>query len=81
MDYLIKGDLVFTTTYDTITALEDHVLHIREGRIFKLYRRSWRNIQISLEDHTGRLIIPGFTDLHLHAVQYVNRGWVWTRSF
>lgn len=75
MDYLIKGDLVFTTTYDTITALEDHVLHIREGRIFKLYREipaEYSNLP--LENHTGRLIIPGFTDLHLHAVQFVNRG-------
>lgn len=75
MEYLIKGTLVFTPDPDTFTVLEKHYLHIRDGRILKILNNIPQELSsLKVDDYEDRLIIPGFTDLHLHAVQYVNRG-------
>src|SRR5690606_4365866 len=54
---------------------EDSYLIVEEGKIAGVYKKlpdKYKDYPI--EDFSGKLIIPGFVDIHLHAVQYMNRG-------
>lgn len=72
---ILKGDICYSTDKHTLKTYADSYL-ILEGGLVKgvfheipeQYRGAW------MEDCTGHLIIPGLTDLHVHAPQYAFRG-------
>lgn len=71
----LKGTIVFTPTKDKLEIYEDSYIIIEDGKVLDIVEEldnSYKNVEI--EDYSGKLIIPGFVDLHLHAVQYPNRG-------
>ena len=72
---ILKGNIVFTPEFGKIKVLENSYVVV-EGKYIKgLYKElpcEYKNESIS--DYTGKLIIPGFVDLHFHAPQLVNRG-------
>lgn len=72
----IKGDIVFTKEKEKFTIFEDSYLIIEDG-VVKEICNSLENINKShytLKDYTGKMIIPAFVDIHLHAPQFPNRG-------
>lgn len=72
---ILKGDIAFTPTKDKFEIYEDSYIIVENGKVVDIVDdldKSYKDY--NFEDYTGRLIIPGFTDLHLHGVQYPNRG-------
>ncbi len=72
---VLRGDVVFTPNKDKLEIHEDSYIIIEEGRVVKISKDLeplYKDYQ--LKDYKGKMIIPGFVDLHLHAPQYPNRG-------
>lgn len=72
---VLKGDVVFTSEKDSFQIHEDSYIIVEEGRIIKIsneLEETYKNYDF--KDYSGKMIMPGFTDLHLHAPQFPNRG-------
>ncbi len=68
-----KGNIIYTKTKDEFTTIEDGYLLVDdEGRIVSCKQQ--RPEGAELVDYTGKLIIPGFTDCHVHASQMPTIG-------
>ncbi|HZK41668.1 MAG TPA: amidohydrolase family protein, partial [Clostridia bacterium] len=73
--YLVKGDFISSPQPDQLVLHEDATILVEDGRISEIYEDGPKGTSdLELLDHRGKLIIPGFADVHLHAVQYVTRG-------
>ena len=72
---IFKGNIVHTPTKDKFEIFDDAYLIIENGLVSKI-TDSLEDFykQYTIKDYSGKLIIPGFVDLHLHAPQYPNRG-------
>lgn len=72
---LYKGNIIHTIDKDTFEVFEKGYLMVQDGTIkevgYDLHNKYPNEIVKDFEDH---LIIPSFTDLHFHAVQYGNLG-------
>lgn len=71
----LKGTIVFAPTKDKLEIHEDSYIIVEDGKVLEILKnldKLYKDIEV--EDYSGKLIIPGFTDLHLHAVQYPNMG-------
>lgn len=72
---VLKGDIVFTPTKDEFQVHKDSFLVSEEGKIVGIFKKLEKRYKdYPLKDYTGKMIIPGFVDIHLHAPQYVNKG-------
>jgi guanine deaminase len=72
---LLKGDIIYTPDKDKFIIHKDSYLVIEDGLVSMITNRIDKiNEEDDFEDYTGKLIIPGFVDLHLHAPQYPNKG-------
>ena len=72
---ILKGDFIYSKSQTELEMIKDGFLLANEKKIIGLYTelpKEYREEKI--EDYTGKLIIPGFTDLHVHAPQYTFRG-------
>lgn len=72
---VLKGTIVFTPSKERFEIHEDSYIIVEDGKIIDISKeldKSYNDYPI--EDFTGKLIIPGFVDLHLHGPQYPNRG-------
>ena len=72
---VIKGDIIFTPTKESFEIHQNSYIIVEEGKVADICQvldESYKDYD--LKDYTGKLIIPGFVDLHLHAPQYPNRG-------
>lgn len=72
---ILKGDIVYTLEKDRFELHEDAFLVSEEGRILGIFTEipvEYRGFEVI--DHSGKLIIPAFTDLHTHAPQFANKG-------
>lgn len=72
---ILKGDIVFNETSKTIRTVKDGYLVCQEGLckgVFSSVPENCKDFEVL--DFTGKLIIPGMTDLHVHAPQYAFRG-------
>ena len=73
--FILKGDICFSLDKHTLFAMGDGYLICTNGRSAGVFDRipdKYRNLP--LHDFTGHLILPGLTDLHVHAPQYAFRG-------
>lgn len=89
--FVLKGDICYSKDPKTLETVKDGYLVSVEGVSAGVYRtlpETYRNLP--LKDYSGRLVIPGLTDLHVHAPQYAFRGlgmdlelldWLDTRTF
>lgn len=89
--FVIKGDLCYSRDSRTLSVLPGGFLVVLDGRSAGAYQtlpEQYRDLPV--EDFSGRLVIPGLTDLHVHAPQYEFRGlgmdlelldWLDTRTF
>lgn len=73
--YVFKGDIIHTVDMDGFTIHQDSYIIVEEGKVVKI-SKNLEDIykDYDLVDYTGKLIIPGFVDLHYHAPQYPNIG-------
>ena len=73
--YAIRGNLIFTKTPEKFTVLEHGYLICEDRTILGAFPElpdRYRGMEVT--DYGERLIIPGLSDLHLHAPQYGFRG-------
>lgn len=73
--FVLKGDIIFTPNKDNFETHEDSYLVVEKGKVLGIYSElEEKYIDYPLKDYTGKMIIPGFVDLHLHGPQYPNIG-------
>lgn len=72
---VLKGQLCFSSDMDTIEVVEDGYLVVENGVVRGVFRElPTRYAAWPLHDYGQRLIVPGMTDLHVHAPQFAFRG-------
>lgn len=72
---IYRGNVLFSKDRDTLATLKNHYIVVEDGVIDGVYPvlpMKYRGVQV--EDFGNRIIIPAFSDLHVHAPQYVQRG-------
>lgn len=75
MNWAIKGNIVYTKNSKELTIIENGTIVCNKNKIigvFKTLPKKYR--EITIKDFGNKLILPGFTDLHVHASQYKFRG-------
>ena len=70
-DYILKGNIIYSNTKENLTLIRDGYV-VCEGQLCRgAYSRFPDQYQdFELIDYGDCLIIPGMTDLHVHAPQY-----------
>ena len=72
---ILKGNIIYTKTPEEFTVCEHSYLVCRDGIVDGIYRTlPFRLGGNPIRDFGDCLIIPGLTDLHVHAPQYPLRG-------
>lgn len=75
--FILKGTIAFSEDKDHITTFEQGYLVCQNGICLGVYEdlpAQYKGSEWPIHDHGTKLIIPGLTDLHLHAPQYTFRG-------
>ena len=73
--FALKGNLIYTKEIGTMEIAMQHYLVCEDGKVEGIYAALPEKFrEIPVEDFGERLIIPGLTDLHVHAPQYSFRG-------
>lgn len=73
--FAIRGDICYCTPAgDFVTAKDGYAVSICgvSAGVFASLPEEYRDIPV--EDYSGKLIIPGLVDLHIHAPQFAFRG-------
>lgn len=73
--YILKGDIAYANLDRSLCCVEQGYLVCCNGvceGVFRTLPEPYQ--QLPVKDYGRRLIIPGMTDLHLHAPQYTFRG-------
>lgn len=70
--FYIKGDFISADQQDALTERPDCFLKVENGRIGGFREQPAKGFPVL--DYTDHLIIPSFTDIHVHAAQYPNLG-------
>lgn len=73
--FVLKGDIATSSTLAEICAIPNGYVVCIDGicrGIFEVLPAEYTSLP--MHDHSGKLIIPGMTDLHVHAPQYTFRG-------
>lgn len=72
---LYKGNIIYTKNKDNFEILENGFILEEDGVIIEVDKNlSEKYSNVEIIDYSGSLLIPGFVDLHFHAVQYGNLG-------
>lgn len=72
---ILKGTLLHTPVKEHFSVHPDSFLVIRNGLVEGIYGTIPDMFAgIPVEEYPGKLLIPGFQDLHAHAPQYLNCG-------
>ncbi len=75
MIQILKGDICYSTDRNTLITVPDGFLVWENGLCTGVFDRlPDQYSRLPVEDCTGHLVIPGLTDLHIHAPQYAFRG-------
>lgn len=73
--FIIKGDICFSKNREELSVYQDGYLVCHNGVSAGVYENIPPEYShLLLSDHSGKLIVPGLTDLHVHAPQYAFRG-------
>ena len=71
---ILKGNIIYTKTKDAFEICEHGYLVCKNGKVEGIYQTlPFRLGGEAIEDYGDCLIIPGMTDLHIHAPQYIPR--------
>jgi len=72
---IYQGNIITSKSFDELEIIEDGYVCVRDGIITdvsKEWKKEYRDHEYI--DHRGHLILPAFSDLHMHAPQYPQRG-------
>ena len=73
--FVMKGNICYSNDNKELCVIENGYVVSEDGICLGVYEQLPEKYQmIPCYDYTDRLIIPGFTDLHVHAPQYSFRG-------
>lgn len=75
MKIILKGDVCYQTCPQSFVAVKSGYLVVTDGKISKVSRdfpAEYKDYE--LIDYSGKLIVPGLIDLHMHASQNGFRG-------
>ena len=73
--FALKGNIVYTKDKNELCINEQSYLVCENGKVYGIYSKLPEDMKdIPVEDVGDKLIIPGLTDLHVHAPQYSFRG-------
>ncbi len=73
--FVIHGDFISTPDPGEVRIHENAYITVEGGKVSGIEKeRPDTGPDVTFIDYKGKLIIPGFSDVHLHAVQYVTRG-------
>ncbi|MGL4392129.1 MAG: amidohydrolase family protein [Fusobacteriaceae bacterium] len=70
-----KGDIVHAPKFGSYEIFHNGYIAVQDEKVIGAYANlpdEFKNEQ--LVDYSGKLIIPGFVDIHFHAPQFANRG-------
>lgn len=72
---ILKGDICYTPSPEKMVCVEDGYLVCEDG-ICKYVTKELpgKLLDFPISDYSGKLIMPGLIDLHVHAPQYSFRG-------
>ena len=73
--FVIKGDICHSLGPNMLEAVENGYVVCEYGRSSGVFRKLPERFKgLPLLDYSGRLVMPGLVDLHVHASQYNYRG-------
>ena len=73
--FILKGNIVYSKNKDELRILKEHYLISESGLVKGVFEKvPPEYAQVSVSDYGECLIIPGLTDLHVHAPQYTFRA-------
>ena len=74
-DFVCRGDLCYSLDPNRMETLPGGYLVCESGRVAGVFHTlPDRCARLPLLDYSGKLILPGMTDLHVHAPQFAFRG-------
>lgn len=71
---LIHGDLLYAATPQELSLHPDSWMHLKSGKVEGIYAEKPELEDCEIRDYGKQMIIPVFADIHLHSVQYGQRG-------
>ena len=73
--FALKGNIIYAKDSKELCINEQSYLVCENGKVHGIYSKLPEDMKdIPVEDVGDKLIIPGLTDLHVHAPQYSFRG-------
>jgi len=73
--FFLKGDIIWSATPEVLNIVENGFVLCSEGKSGGVYREVPKEYaHLPVKDYTDRLVIPGLTDLHIHAPQFSFRA-------
>ena len=73
--FALKGNIIYAKDSKELCINEQSYLVCENGKVYGIYSKLPEDMKdIPVEDMGDKLIIPGLTDLHVHAPQYSFRG-------
>ena len=73
--FACHGDLLYSVSAEEIKVLSNHWIVVDKGTVAGVFLDLPERYEgIELHDYGNDLIIPAFSDLHIHASQYFQRG-------
>ena len=73
--FVIKGDICWSRNRKELATADNSFLVCVDGRSEGVFRELPEKYKaLPVLDYSGKMVIPGMTDLHIHAPQYAFRG-------
>ena len=69
---IFKSNIITPISFDQLDILENHYVIVEDGIITNIEKELSNNEEYI--DYSKYIMIPSFSDLHIHASQYVQRG-------
>ena len=73
--FVVKGNIIWSESLSSIKSMEDSFLVVEEGKVkgvFKTLPSQYSSL--SMYDAGNSLVVPGLSDIHVHAPQFGFRG-------
>lgn len=72
---VFKGNIIHTIKMSNFDVLDDGYIIVEDGQIISVRKDLPKDYEaMVLRDYTGKLLIPGFVDIHFHGPQFENIG-------
>ena len=72
---ICRGNIVYSKDRNELAAHSDSYIAVEDGRVEGIYERLPEKFEgTPVKDFGDNVIIPAFSDLHVHAPQFPQRG-------